>query len=169
MLPSHSDSARGFSLVEMLVYLALLILISVVAVSSLLSLTDTLTAYRAEKQLTSQTRGMFERIVADMRNATAVNIITSTLDTSPGTLVLEYPSETITYTLSGGSVTVARDSEAPSPLNTGGVTVTALTFTRYDMATTELVRVTLSATSVLGDATVSETFTTSAVLRGSYE
>lgn len=164
-----STVQHGFSLVEMLVYLALLILISVVAVSSLFNLTDTLTRYRAEKVLTVQSRAMLERMVADVRNATAVDTVSSTFDVSPGTLVLDYIGASITYTLASGDVTVALDTNPSSPLNGGDVTVDSLAFTYYDNMTTELVRISMTATAVVGDTTVTETFTTSAVLRGSYE
>lgn len=164
-----SRTQRGFSLIEMLVYLSLLIVITAVGISTILSFSDTFTRYQAEKQLTLQVRGALERMVADIRNATAVDVAASALGTSPGTLELLAVGTAQTYTLTDGAVTVAVDGGTPSVLTGAGVTVDGLTFTHYESVSTELVRVAVTATASAGEVTVTETFYTSAVLRGSYE
>ncbi len=160
---------RGFSLIEIIVYLALLVLLTAVGISSILSFTDTFTRYRAEKQLTLQVRSALERMVADVRNATAVDVVTSSLGTSPGTLELLAVGTSQTYTLTDGAITVAIDGGTASGLTGEGITIDSLTFYHYPSVTTELVRVAVTASATAGDTTVTETYYTSAVLRGSYE
>lgn len=159
----------GFSLIEMVVYIGLLILLTAVGISSMLSFSDSFTRYRAEKQLTLQVRGALERMVADIRNATTVDLTSSDFATSTGALGLLAVGTEQAYTLTDGVITVSVDGGAASGLTGDGITIDSLTFYHYPSVTTELVRVEVTASATAGAATVSETYYTAAVLRGSYE
>ncbi len=163
------SSVRGFSLVEILVYIALFVLLASAAVASLLSFTDSFKSYRAEKLLTEQVRSAYERMVADIRNATAVDQAGSTFDVSPSTMVLQYPGIERAYTLTGGAITVSENGGAATAVTGPAVVVTNFTVQQYDMVATNLLRISITASSTVGDTTVSETYYTSSVLRGSYE
>ncbi len=160
---------RGFTLVEILVYIALFVLLASTAVASLLNFSDSLKAYRAEKILTEQVRGAYERMLADVRNATALDQAGSTFDVSPSTVSLQYEAVERVYTLSGGAITVAENGGTAVPITGDGITVTSFTVYQYDMVSTILLRVEIAATATVGDTTVTETYYSSSVLRGSYE
>ncbi len=160
---------KGFSLVEMLVYIALLVVVSTAAMAMLLNYSDVFTKYRAEKLLVRQLHEATERMVYDIQNAAAVNVVGSTLDTSPGTLVLDRVGSSVTYTLDSGVVTVAEDANPAVPLTSTSVTISDLTFAYLANARTEMVRVSITGIATVGEYTATETFSTSAIIRGSYE
>lgn len=160
---------RGFTLIEILVYIAIFLVLSTAAIATMLSFADSFARYRAEKFLTEQVRSSFEILLADVRNASAVDQVGSTLGTSPSTLVLGYAAEDRTYALTGGALTRTINAGTPAAITASPVTVSAFTATYFDMMTTELVRVSITASATVGDTTVTETYTSSAVLRGSYE
>jgi type II secretory pathway pseudopilin PulG len=160
---------RGFTLVEILVYIALFVLMASAAVASLLAFSDSFKAYRAEKILTEQVRSAYERMVADMRNAVTVDRTSSTFDVSPSTLLLEYPGFDREYTLLGGAIVVSENGGAATAVTGPGVVVDSFTVTHFDMVTTELLRVVVTASATVGGTTVTETYYSSSVLRGSYE
>lgn len=164
-----SSTQRGFSLVEILVYIALFILLASAAVASLLNFSDSFKAYRAEKVLTEQVRGAYERMLADVRNATALDQAGSTFDTSPSTVSLQYEAVERVYTLTSGAITVSENGGTAVPITGDGITVSAFTVRQYDMVATTLIRIELTATATVGDTTVTETYYSSSVLRGSYE
>ncbi|OIP77403.1 MAG: hypothetical protein AUK16_01940 [Parcubacteria group bacterium CG2_30_44_11] len=159
----------GFSLVEMLVYIALLVIVMTAAISTILSFSEAFVGYKTEKVLTRQLSDVVERLQYDIRNSIAVNAVGSTLDVTPGTLVLDRIGSSVTYTLAAGVVTVAENTGPALPLTGGVVTVTALTFSQFDSGVTELVRLEITATATIGNYTKTETYQTSALLRGSYE
>lgn len=160
---------RGFSLVEMLVYIALLVVVTTAALALLLNFTDAFTRYRAEKILVRQLHEATERMVYDIQNAAAVNTVGSTFDVSPGTLMLDRVGSSVTYTLSSGAITVAEDANPAVVQTSDAVTVSDLTFSHLTNARTEMVRVSVTGSVTVGDYTATETFETSAVIRGSYE
>jgi prepilin-type N-terminal cleavage/methylation domain-containing protein len=164
-----SRSQSGFSLVEMLVYIALLVVITAAAVSTLLQFSEAFMVYRTEKALSRQLGAVVERIQYDIRNSVAVNAVGSTLDVSPGTLALDRIGSSVTYTLSAGTVTVVHDAAPAVPITGGVVTVDALSFSQFNSGTTELVQFEVTATAAIGDYSKTETYQTSALLRGSYE
>lgn len=168
-IPQQKQSHRGFTLIEMLVYIAVMLLVTTAGIMTYLSLDMVLLRNATERRLTNAADVAIERMVRDIRAAESVNGGLSTLGTSPGVLVLVDGSTTTTFSLSGGKVMVNVNGTDIGPLTGEGVTVDALTFTDYVGTDTELVRVALQLTASSSAASSTRTFYTSAVLRGSYE
>jgi type II secretory pathway pseudopilin PulG len=164
-----TSTTSGFSLVEMLVYIALLVLVSSAAVSSLLAFSDAYVHYRTEKVLTRQLQEATERMVHDIQNSVAVNVVGSTLGVTPGTLMLDRAGSSVTYTLDSGVLTVQQDTDPAVPQTGSNVTVDSLQFEYLTNVHTEMVQVSITATATLGDYSATETYQTSAIIRGSYE
>lgn len=160
---------KGFSLVEMLVYLGVTVLVMYAGVSTFLSLRVVIMRNVAERTLTYEGSLVLERMVRDIRASTNVDTGTSILGNSPGTLTLVASPTTTTFTLTGNTVTVSVNGGAPQALTDNGVTVQDLTFTRYMNGNTELVRagLTLSVNSRYAPST--RTYYISAVPRGRYK
>ena len=165
---THAQKKRGFSLVEVLVYLAVLILVVSVSISTYLSLNTVLLRNKTERTLTNAAHVALERVVRDIRNSSTVNTGLSTLGSSPGVLTLD-SGTTTQFQLSGDSVAVSVNGTELGPLTGPNVTVDELIFYRYLGLTTELVRVKLTLSVSTKAASSTRTFYSSAVLRGSYE
>ena len=86
MQPSHTT--RGFSLVEMLVYVAILTLTSVVIVDSLVSMISSYRYFRVVSYVESTGVSGMERMTREIRSASSVDTGNSTLLTNPGVLTL---------------------------------------------------------------------------------
>lgn len=160
---------QGFSLVEMLVYVAVLMLISAGSITLLLTLADNVERQQANQLVTRSAQSTLERMLKDIRGADAVDTFYSALETSPGVLVLTADATTTEYSLTGGQIMLEVDGTVLGPLTEENVTVEGVTFFRYDNSLTELVRVELTLSATVGESTVTETFNASATLRGSYE
>lgn len=159
----------GFTLIEMLIYMALFILLSVVAVTSMLSFADSFKMYRAEHALNSQLASALDWLQLDLRNGLAVDMVGSTLSASSSVLMINYIGHDVTYTVSGGVLSRQVDGGTPEPLTQSPVTVGDFTADRYESTETELVRVRLTASVGTATSTVTEQYEVSSVLRGSYE
>lgn len=160
---------RGFSLVEVLVYLAVTVLITVAGVSTYLSLDTVLLRNVTERALTHEASASLERIVRTIRDADQVNVVLSSFDVSMGSLTLDTISTTTSFSVSGGHLTVSENGVLLGQLTSDTVTVDDLVFTRYTNAETELVRVALTLSVSNKAASSTRTFYTSAVPRGAYE
>lgn len=166
---SRIKNKKGFTLIEVLVYIAVLILATMVMVSLFLSLSTTLSRNQVERELSQTAQVALEKIVRDIRSATTADTATVnqlTLQTLGG-------ATTTIFTLSGSSVTMNLNGVDYGPLTSDSVSVDDLVFTKYEAPGAELetilVRAALTLSVSTRVASTTQTYYTSAVLRGSYE
>lgn len=151
---------RGFTLIEVLLYMGLFALISVVALSALGGMSKALSTLRANRGTTDATVVAFERMVREIQNATSTNAAQSTFGLSPGTLVLNSNNTTVTFFLSGTTLMVQEGSAGASSLLPSGVSFSSLLFRRARTSASEGVKI---------EAVVNgKIMNTTAVIRGSY-
>lgn len=168
-LRSHAHSHRGFSLVEMLIYISILVLVSGGALTVLFDLTDHLNRSRSERLMVNTAQTVLERMLTEIRISGAVDEPNSTLGSSPGALSLLQPgTTTVNFEMNGGVLRVERDDVDLGAL-TDSVVVDSLVFHHYENPLTEMVGIELTLSAVVGGATTTRTFNTAAVLRGSYD
>jgi type II secretory pathway component PulJ len=166
---NYGGSKQGFSVIEMLVYMAVLVTVTLAGVLTYLSLSTNLVRYETERALSHAAQVSLERMVRDIREATSVNTGLSTLGTSPGVLTLVSGATTTKFSLSTGNVLLTRNGVDVGPLTNDNVTVNQLMFTRYTGTSTELIRIALTLSASNKAASTTQTFYSSAVLRGTYE
>ncbi len=162
-------SLMGFSLVEMLVYIAVMVSVSLAGVLTYLSLNSGLVRNATERSVNHAAQVALERITRDIRGAVTVNTGLSTLGTTPGVLTLTNNATTTTYSISGGALSLTVNGVSLGALTGSGVTINDFVVNRYVGTSTELVRVKLTLSAVTKAASTTRTYYTSAVLRGSYE
>ena len=161
----------GFSLIEMMVYMALLMVISVSAVLLLLSMQDLLGDYEAKKKLTESGRVAMERILYDIRSADQVDTADpeTVLTSSPGHIVLTKGATTTEFLISDGALVLEINDAEVGPLTYSDVSVDELRFFHYSNSETDMVRVQFTLTTIVGFSTTTQTFNSGAVVRGTYE
>lgn len=170
--PAAKPSA-GFSLVEMLIYVGILVIASALIVSVLLTTSRGYAQLSVTRAVSTSAAASLERLVRDIRGAYSIDA-SSVLGTNPGVLVLDSFDEdgspyTTTYTLSNGSVMVQVTGGSATPLTASGVTASSLIFrteANGTQSTTITVQMELEASR--GKATLKKFFQTSAVVRNSY-
>jgi len=164
---------KGMSIIEALFYMAILVLLVSVTVATLVSLSSTYRNLRSFEAVNESAQSALERIVRELRGATSVDTMLSTLGSSPGDLYLDSLDEdgattTLEFFVSAQTIRVKEAGADVGPLTAADVRVTNLIFRR--MATTSSVAVKVEMTLESGTSThyISKNFYSTAVLRGSY-
>jgi len=158
----------GFTLVEMLVYIAIFMVISVSSVSLLLSIDDFIDQYRLETMLYRSSTNTMEQVMLAIRQANQIDLI-NTIQDDPlnGRLVVLNEATTTSITFNGGELILEINSVDYGDVTLGGVVVDDFTVYHYDLAVGNLVRVRLSLTATLNDgSTKSMTFYGGGIIRG---
>lgn len=169
--PFNKKNQSGFSLVEVLVYLAILVTSMVAIVSLLFSLRQLLDVYRSDQLLTQSARAAMERILYEVRESDAIDTIDPdlVLADSPGHLVLLRGATTTEFYIASSTLWVAVNDVMQGPLTKSDVEVSDLRFYSYDNSVTEAVRVQFTMTATAGNSSSTESFNGAAVIRGSYD
>lgn len=127
---------KGFTLVEMLVYVSVLTVISVAIVSFLFWAIKTNAKSRTMAEVSDNARRAMETMVYEIRQATGVYTPTSAFDANPGQLSLETKinprdNETKTYEdfyLADGKLYLKKEGISPEQITSDQVRVSNLIF-----------------------------------------
>ncbi len=161
----------GYSLVEMVIYIAILSFVSFVVISMLLSFTNsyrTVTALRITEQSGIDS---MERMTRDIRGAADVDTVNSTFGTSPGVLTVQSNlngvlSTTTKFYVQGGILKVDVNGAYYGPLTLSNTNVSSLIFRYLDNGTTTAVKIDLTITGTVGTTTKVKNYHTTVVVRG---
>ena len=82
---------KGFTLIEIIIYVALLAIIVLAAVDIVLVSARSVSEVRVERRIFTAGEGAMETIIRDIKQATDVIPASSTFGTSPGALALRIP------------------------------------------------------------------------------
>ena len=163
---SHS---HGFSLIEVLVYLALLVVIAVIVVETFLSLRNVFAQARAHHLVTAAAEASLERMVFEIEDAAEVVVLDSVFGSHPGSLTVSNDGVTRAFYINSGQLRVKENGVDAGPLTPSAVTVENLIFTRYVNAHTEAVRISLTLHVEGEPVSLTKSFRTMSVLRNAYE
>ena len=132
-------ASGGFTLIEIVVYIAILAVLAVVAVNTILLVRSSLNQIKAVRTLSQTETLVLSRITRAVRDAKAVNATESIFNLSPGMLSLtgsENPPITRVFFLSGGALELTDGSNPAIALTPPGVSVTSLIFRHLQASTT---------------------------------
>lgn len=121
--------ARGFTLVELLLYMTLLTGFLILLTRIFSSTLDTQFDSEAQSAIQQDSRTIISRLSYDIHRATSVTTPT-TLGGSGSTLVLVIAGENYTYTVSGTNLILTTTSQPADPLNSVNTLVSGLNFKR---------------------------------------
>jgi prepilin-type N-terminal cleavage/methylation domain-containing protein len=157
---------QGFSLIEMLIYLAILVVIFLLIVQTVLSYTRSYRQLFVLRALDRSAYNSFERMTRDIRSATS---ITST--STAGTLVIAETSSsgvstTTKFYISNGKLLVDVNNVLIGPLTVKSTQVTSLTFQQL-AGTTSAIKIDMALTATSGPVSRSKLFHTTVLLQGS--
>lgn len=163
---------RGSTLAELLVYTAILSILSLALIYSVNSLFNALAQLKAREEITQSSILALERISREIRRASSVNMFDSSLGYNPGLLVLNTTNFTNTpvtlrIAVTGGRITLQENFGATAPVTHSSVGISNLVFTRMTNPTSEGVYIELTATRTVRGSVISKDFSTFVVLDGS--
>src|SRR3989338_990003 len=166
---------KGFTLIELVVYIGILALIGVAAVRLILSVSFNAAEIKAERALTASAEAAIEILTREIRQAYDVDSGASVFGANPSTLVLktyvspESPATTTrTFYLSSSRLARRDAGGGPEFITSGEVKITELTFWRLSATTSSLITVKISLEAGEGRFNESQNFYDSAVLRAKY-
>ncbi|GEM_PF-216145 len=166
-------SCAGFSLVEAIIYIGLLILILVAVVNMILLMGRSYTYLKLSRHIQTSAVTALDRMVRDIRNAQSVDVGQSTLGTSPGILTLNTTTstgtpQTLQFYVSGGTLRLKQNGGDVGPLTLPDVTVGGLIFRRITTGISQAVKIDLTLQTGVGSSVHSANFYGTAILRDSY-
>lgn len=163
---------RGFSLLEMLVYVALLAAFSVIVATTLLSVARSYHTLRAGTHLQSDAMAIVDRLAYEVRLADSVDV-SSTLGTSPGVLKLSATDSagnatTTEFYLGSGILHVRQNGAEAGTLSSSYTTVDSLIFRQVGSGSALGIRTEMTLTSRDGTASTTQNFYTFFTMRGAH-
>jgi type II secretory pathway pseudopilin PulG len=162
---------KGYSLVEMVIYAALLTIISLVVVRTVLSFTQSYRRIAALRFAENSGISAMERMTREIRGATSVVSASSTLAASPGVLTLVAGSGSISTTTKfytqSGTMKVDVNGAYSGPLSVSNASISSLTFTLISNSNTSAVKIDMSVQATSGPVTITKTYHSTVVLQGS--
>jgi type II secretory pathway pseudopilin PulG len=166
----NKEREHGFTLLEVLIYIGILLLALTVVVGIFFSLNTVFERNRVERTLAHAAQSVLDRVIYDAYRATTVDTLNSVLNASSSRLTLTQGAATTTaFYIATGTVMVAVNGVEEGPLLPSDVSVDALTFHHFANTFSEAVRVGLTLSVSSKAASTTQTFYTTVVLRSSYE
>lgn len=167
------DSDKGFTLVEMAIYVVLASLMFLLIMQIAFSISDSHERTRTYLDMNSTVMAAFSKFSRDIKRATSVDEIASTLGGSSGKLVLKMKrddgtDDVTTIYLSDDKVKVEENGEYLGDLTKSTMNISNLTFRLFEVSTTTAVRVEMTVGPKASSTVEAINFYGTYVLRGSY-
>ncbi len=164
---------KGFSLPEMIIYLAVLTILTTAIVGALLGLSSTYRQLRAVKHIERSGILSMERMTREIKNATTIDVGQSVLGSGPGTLTLNATTlggnaRVVKFYVENGTLKVSQNGALEGPLSSKKASTTNLVFYRISTPNSEAVRIVLTLSATSSNYARTERFYGTAILRGSY-
>lgn len=174
---NNMDMRKGFSLIETVVYAALLSIVSVFIANSLVFLVRTYARTRAEREVLSNARSIMTTISSHVASSQDIYGPTSRFDADAGQLSLVTVATTTAghtgayadFWADSGVVYMREEGGVVTPLSAGSVRISVLRFERIiESLGRSAVRMTIQTDAASGAFPASATLITTTALRGNY-
>lgn len=164
----RNQTQQGYSLIELVIYIALFALISVVIMNALITVMRTYASAQGYRRLQTNGELIMERVVREVRDASALSG-GSVYTSNPGTLSLSGTdgsgaAHTAVFSVSNGAL-VLNDNGTSANLSTSEVAISNFIVRRITTAGGEGIKIELTLTTTNGHI-VSASFYGTAMLRG---
>jgi len=159
----------GFTLIEMLIYVAFLVVVLTVIINSFLILVRSQDQVRASRALEHSASLALDRLIREVRLSDGLSLSESEFGIDEGVLTLtRSDGGEVVFSVDGGALTVAIDGGLPVALTHPRVEVERFYLESIETQRSEGVKVELSLQVVYQDGLIEQTFYTTALSRGSY-
>lgn len=164
----------GFTLVESLVYVVIFAVIFLALIESVVYTNKTYLAIRSANSLENSAQTSLERMSRDIRNGSSIIVASSTFGTSPGVLAIktnnEYGTSTeVMYYLDSAKMLHVKENGVDiGKLTASSTQISNLVFTQSTTSKSSAIKIDMSIQTVKNNATTTEKFWATYILRGSY-
>lgn len=168
----NTHSRSGFTIVELLVYVFLLALVSLVVINTLITMTRSFAESRSNRDLLDAGTTAMERMSREVRGALSVDTGNSAFDSSPGVLQLNGSGtvKVIKFSVSGSpaQLQLTEDGTVTGALTNPNVAVTSLIFRNITTAQSSAIKIEMTLQDQRGTNGRTENFYDTVILRGAY-
>lgn len=165
MTPKKHKRKKGFSLIETLVYIAIVVSMTVLVVSIFISTAKAINVLTISRNINNSALSSMERLTRDIKEASDIIVASSTLNVHPGVLALQKSATTTEFYLVGDVLFVKENNIEIGPLTQQGASITNLVFNMLDNGTTKGVKIEMTISDSYKDIVKTKTFYSFAVLR----
>jgi type II secretory pathway pseudopilin PulG len=155
---------RGYTLLEIVVYIAILAIIVVLSLGSILSTYNAFGRIKIERKLVTNGEVAMERLVREIRAATSTKP-SSVFSVHPGNLVLNTGES---FALSDGILQIQEGAGPAQNLTSSDVSITKLIFYATSTAVSKMINIEITIEGGVGKLLRNKTFYGGAVMRGAY-
>lgn len=167
MIGSRSHASLGFTLVEILIYLAILLIVATGAVSFLLSLDDLIDQYTIETSLYRSGTSVMERILVTVRQGSEFDTTNSVINTpASGVLSINDDGVNTQFAKVGNELQLIDAGVNKGNMLSEEVIVEEFTVYQYDLGDGTLVRVRLDLNATVGGVSKDLVLYGGAIIRG---
>lgn len=166
-------ASRGFTLVEMIIYIAFFAVLSILAVNATIMVMRSFYTLRLNQSVNQSATVALERLSREIRNAYDIDTAQSTLGSSPGRLTLNTKdavgaNTTMEFYMDGASQLRLKDGGVDKgALVTKSVTLTNLVFRSISTTNSKAIKVEMTLHDSRATTTQAVKFYDTIVLRGS--
>lgn len=162
----------GFTLVEMIIYIAFFAVLSILAVEAIMVVMKSFYTLRLTQNINQSATTALERMSREIRNAYDIDTAGSTFNVSPGLLALRTKdaggaNTTVEFYVSGGQVGMREGGVDKGSLMAKSTTVTNLVFRQITTTNSKAIKIEMSLHDAHGLLTRDAVFYDTIVLRGS--
>lgn len=162
----------GFTLVEMIIYIAFFAVLSVLAIEAIMVVMKSFYTLRLTQNINQSATTALERMSREIRNAYDIDTAGSTFNTNPGLLTLRTKDSggantTIEFYVSNGQVGIKEGGVDKGSLMARSTTVTNLVFRQITTTNSKAIKIEMSLHDAHGLLTRDTVFYDTIVLRGS--
>jgi Tfp pilus assembly protein PilW len=163
-----TQDKKGYSIVEILVYLAIFTAMSVLVINSFIVIISSFNTTNMNRKLLEAGSVPMERISREIRQAETIGV-----DSTGDTLVLNTHDSlgnnlVIKFALEGSQLNLYKDDVLQAGLLGQNMSITSLVFRRITTTQSEAVKIEMTIQYEEGKDTKSENFYNTIVLRGGY-
>ena len=150
---SACNKKLGYSLVEMLIYVAILAFICIVVVSTITSFSQSYRNITALRLLDHSANDSLERMTRDIRASISIDLTNSLFGTSPGVLVLQNNSTTTKFYIFNKALQVDVNNASSGPITNSKASITNLVFTKISNSISVAIKIDMTISATDGQAT----------------
>lgn len=160
---------KGYTLVEMVIYIAIMSVVLLLIVNTVISLSRSYRDLYALRIVDSTAVDSMERMTREIRGATSVDTVNSTFNTNPGVLTListlGNTSTTTKFYISNGVLKVDVNGAYSGPLSDVDATIDSLTFVKLDSGVSTAVKIDMTVSGRSGFTVKTKNYHTTILLK----
>jgi len=165
---------HGYSIAEVIVYLAIFAMVSLMVINSFIVVISSFATTRTNRDLLESGLSSMERISREIRQAKSIDIVASTLDSTPGILQLNSTDENdvsmvIKFVNENGDLNIYKNGVLIGNLINENITVQSIIYRRIATTEGEAVKIEMSLQDTPGKTVKVEKFYDTINLRGKYQ